>query len=131
MDSPIGGVENFEMPHNKEDYGINNGITNDDGTMSVQGPHGMLAMVILPKLVEMGILTGNRNDENEIGILNTISELLYHDIKPEGFNDVKHDDDDLQLSEETIKKVSKLSKKLGVSENTILDKIKSKFKGNK
>ena len=131
MDSPIGGVENFMMPHNKEDYGTTNGITNDDGTMSVQGPHGMLAMVILPKLIEMGILTGNRNDENEIGILNTISELLYHDIKPEGFNDVKHDDDDLQLSEETIKKVSKLSKKLGVSENTILDKIKSKFKGNK
>jgi hypothetical protein len=131
MDSPIGGVENFEMPHHKSDYGSTEGITDDDGTMGVKGPHGILAMVILPKLVEMGILTGNLKDENEMGILNTISELLYHDIKPEGFNDVKHDDDDLQLSEETIKKVSKLSKKLGVSENTILDKIKSKFKGNK
>jgi hypothetical protein len=131
MDSPIGGVENFEMPHHRSDYGSTEGITDDGDSMGIKGPHGILAMVILPKLVKMGILTGNLKDKNELGILNTISELLYHDIKPYGFNDVNHGDDDLQMTENTIKTISKLSKKLGISENIILDKIKLKILNKK
>jgi len=129
MDSPIGGVENFEMPHHKSDYGSTEGITDDGESMGVKGPHGMLAMVILPKLVEMGILTGNLKDKNELGILNSISEFLYHDIKPVEFNDVNHGDGDIQMSENTIKNISKLSKELGMSKSEIVERVKSKFKG--
>lgn len=130
MDSPIGGVENFEMPHHQRDYGNTEGMSYDeDDVLGIKGPHGMLAMVILPKLVKMGILTGDIKDQNELGILNTISELLYQDIKPEGFNDVKHTENgDYDLTENTIKNINNLSKKLGISKSEIVDRIKFKFK---
>jgi hypothetical protein len=68
-------------------------------------------------------------------ILENINKKLFEDFGRnytiQSLYDVNQGDEDFQMTENTIKNISKLSEKLGVSENTILDKIKSKFKSNK
>lgn len=87
MSSPIGGVENFMLPHTKHEEGHTKGLSlNPEGKISVQGPHGMLAMAITPKLKEMGIIHSLKN-ENDIKILDKIATLFYNDIKGQLSND--------------------------------------------
>ena len=87
MSGPIGGVENFMLPHTKHELGHTRGLVlTPEGKVDVQGPHGMLAMAIVPKLKEMGII-GGLNTENEVRVLDKIATLFYNDIKPQHSND--------------------------------------------
>ena len=81
MKSPIGGLGNFESVHSD-----NNGLTYDyenKKVTNVGAPYTILAMGILPKLKEMGIIKGSLSDPNELSILNRISLLLYRDLLPQ------------------------------------------------
>lgn len=85
INSNIGAIENFELPHFTPQ-----GLQYDEETDSVgvDGPHGILATIILPKLIDMGIIKGNMKDPEELKFLNKFSILLYNDIKPADFNSV-------------------------------------------
>ena len=86
MKSPIGGIENFMMPHNKSETGTSEGLVYDydEEMVMQQGPHGLLSMMIFPKLKEMGIIKGALKDPDELKILNRIGSLFYRDIRPSG-----------------------------------------------
>tara|TARA_R110002153_G_scaffold167880_1_gene320576 strand:+ start:148 stop:1668 length:1521 start_codon:yes stop_codon:yes gene_type:complete len=89
MKSPIGGVENFMMPHNKDESGTSDGLfyDYDEEMVMQQGPHGLLSMIIFPKLKEMGIIKGPLKEPNELKVLNRIGSLFYRDIRPLLSND--------------------------------------------
>jgi len=84
MKSPIGGIENFMMPHNKDESGTSEGLfyDYDEEMVMQQGPHGLLSMMIFPKLKEMGIIKGPLKEPNELKVLNRIGSLFYRDIRP-------------------------------------------------
>jgi len=84
MKSPIGGIENFMMPHNKSETGTSEGLVYDydEEMVMQQGPHGLLSLMLFPKLKEMGIIKGALKDPDELKILNRIGSLFYRDIRP-------------------------------------------------
>ncbi|MDB4326369.1 hypothetical protein N9966_00990, partial [bacterium] len=59
----------------------------DEEMVMQQGPHGLLSMIIFPKLKEMGIIKGPLKEPNELKVLNRIGSLFYRDIRPLLSND--------------------------------------------
>lgn len=85
LDSPIGAVEDFEIPHSNP-QGLS--YKDSENGLGVDGPHGIVGLFIIPKLKDLGLIKGNMDDPNELKWVNDFATLLYNDIKPSEYRTI-------------------------------------------
>ncbi len=85
LNSPVGAIEDFEIPHSNP-QGLS--YSKRSNGLGVDGPHGVVGLFIIPKLKELGLIQGNMDDPKELKWVNDFATLLYNDIKPSEYRTI-------------------------------------------
>lgn len=85
LNSPVGAIEDFEIPHSNPQGLTYNKTSNG---VEIDGPHGVVGLFILPILKDLGLIQGNMDDPKELKWVNDFATLLYNDIKPSEYRTI-------------------------------------------